>query len=373
MDEGFNNIEDLLKGTLDGYKKQPSPKVWNAVSLKLFFSSSLFYASVFLLLVGMGLGIYFYYRTDNTAMETYPENEVFVSPKDETGTQEFLAEGKPVENNSKKSDNEQIITNKIVDNKQNTTKGISNSGTIKPVTAQNNATVTVEQDRPNKSDINAGLAGGTGYNAVTTSVAIASNTSLKRLVDQYPGLPGLNDNINRMTTAEPLLVNRLEYSLPEYFSFTSAYKDFDLVPKSDYGRLKGAWSVGAFVTPEVIFLNDEEKSTKKAINFDVTGIYGEDFFLEAGLGVSLSEDNGKYDIKYSQYDSVGYFYQVNSFEINPVTGEPIFKTTLEGLYDTVDYQTSETVNNLYTYLRIPLYVGYKIRDFKGLSIIYLSQ
>jgi hypothetical protein len=65
---------------------------------------------------------------------------------------------------------------------------------------------------------------------------------------------------------------------------------------------------------------------------------------------------------------VGYFYQVNSFEIDPVTGEPVFKTTLEGLYDTVDYQTSETVDNLYTYLRIPLYAGYKIREFKRFSV-----
>jgi hypothetical protein len=352
MDEGFNNIEDLLKGTLDGYKKQPSPKVWRAGSLKLFFSSSLFYASVFILLIGIGFGSYYYFRTNNTAVETSPENKVFVSPKNETGTLEVSAEKKPFENSNKKSNNEQLIANnKTTDNKQNTANSIIETGNEKV-----------------KPESNSGFARVTGSNVAVTSLAIANKHSVKRPVDQYPGLPGLNDNINRMTTAEPLLVNRLGYSLPEYLSFTSAYKDFDLVPKSDYGRLKGAWSVGAFVTPEVIFLNDEEKSTKKAINFDVTGVYGEDFFVEAGVGVALSEDNGRFNINYSQYDSVGYFYQVNSFEIDPVTGEPVFKTTLEGLYDTVDYQTSETVNNLYTYLRIPLYAGYKIREFKGFSV-----
>jgi hypothetical protein len=369
MDEGFNNIEELLKGTLDGYKKQPSPKVWRAVSLKLFFSSTVFYASVFLLLVGIGTGSYFYFHSEPSATDSYPGNEVVASQSDNNGTQKVVTEKETVKNNNQKQNNEQITIDESIADKNNIASDISQTGTEKAVKAKSNVNVAAGQSKPLKTDSGSGFDKGMGRNDIIASPAVANNAQVKSINDKYPGLPGLDDNnIGRMQPAEPFVENRYYNNMPEYLTFKSAYTGFDLVPKSDYGRLKGAWSVGAFITPEIIFLNDEEKSTKKSINFDVTGVYGEDFFVEAGVGVALSEDNGRFNINYSQYDSVGYFYQVNSFEIDPVTGEPVFKTTLEGLYDTVDYQTSETVDNLYTYLRIPLYAGYKIREFKGFSV-----
>ncbi len=335
MDEGFNNIEDLLKGTLDGYKKQPSPKVWKAVSLKLFFRSSLFYASVFILLVGIGIGGYFYFtandaeqkvNSNNAGQEINANSDIILKPT--TKTDKLVSESNTLNKSLKSQNEEQIIPNntKLKDKIENSEK--------------------------------------------ISEVAPASEVLAKTQISNYPGLPGLNsdDNINPMTSVYPQFNYGVENTLPAYLNLTSAYSGFSIVPKDDYGRLEASFALGAFITPELIFLNDEDNSKKSAINIDVTGVYGNNLFFEAGIGVSISEDDGKYDIKYSQYDSIGYFYQVNSFTIDPASGQPVFKTTLEGLYDTINYNTSETVNNYYTYLRIPVYAGYKIREFKRLSI-----
>ena len=70
------------------------------------------------------------------------------------------------------------------------------------------------------------------------------------------------------------------------------------------------------------------------MNFDVTGIYNvNDWFIQFGAGVGLSEDNGTYQIDYAQYDSIGYYYEVTGFIINPETGEPIYKTDVKDVYD----------------------------------------
>ena len=46
----------------------------------------------------------------------------------------------------------------------------------------------------------------------------------------------------------------------------------------------------------------------------------------------------------------------------------IFNTDLESVYDTVDYTTSESTRNTYTYLYLPLYAGVKLYEFRRLSL-----
>jgi hypothetical protein len=93
-----------------------------------------------------------------------------------------------------------------------------------------------------------------------------------------------------------------------------------------------------------------------------------DFYLETGLGFNVSDDDGQYKIDYEQYDSIGYYYKVNSFAIDEITGQPVYNTGLEAVFDTVNYNTSESTRNTYTYLYLPLYAGVKLYEFKRLSL-----
>ncbi len=121
--------------------------------------------------------------------------------------------------------------------------------------------------------------------------------------------------------------------------------------------------------PELIFTNDNTKTKKKALNFDLTGIYTiKDFYVQIGAGIGLSNDEGKFNIDYSQFDSIGYYYKVTGFIINPQTGAPIYKTEEENVYDTIFYNETKTSDNLYTYLRIPAFVGLQVHENKGFSV-----
>ena len=371
MDDGFNNIEDLLKETLDGYRKQPSPKVWKAVSLRLFFGSKIFYTSVLLLLIAGGITTYLLLKNDDV-------NNVVIN---ESGNTELnISTDKP--------GSEMSLNGRLKTENSGSNFKVRNDNDIEAVSEKTATEYDTKPDYINKMNgVKTGIKNNekevyNGAGVVAgSSVAVANGLSqqagdvdvrpAQKKQTVYPGLIRLED-INSMPVMQPrdpMFGNDAGFGFGDRIDIKGLNRGVGPVsPPADYGKIKGAFGVAASITPEIIFLNDENNTTKRAVNFDITGVYGDEFFAEAGLGVALSEDDGKFSINYSQYDSVGYFYQVNSFEIDPVTGEPVFKTTLEGLYDTVDYQTYEKTNNRYTYLRIPVYVGYKIRNFKNLSL-----
>jgi hypothetical protein len=134
----------------------------------------------------------------------------------------------------------------------------------------------------------------------------------------------------------------------------------------DYGK-KQNLLYGINIVPELIFPGSGK--INKGIGVELTGRYWmKDFYLETGLGITFSDDDGHYQIDYEQYDSIGYYYKINSFTIDESTGQPVFNTDLESVYDTVEYKTSESTRNSYTYLYLPFYAGVKLYEFKKLSL-----
>ena len=84
------------------------------------------------------------------------------------------------------------------------------------------------------------------------------------------------------------------------------------------------------------------------------------FFLESGIGMSLSKDkiNWKYD--YLQNELVNTYVYVDSVHYDPITGETYFYTSLIEVYDSVSYTQSNTINNKHYYLKVPLFAGFEL-------------
>lgn len=123
---------------------------------------------------------------------------------------------------------------------------------------------------------------------------------------------------------------------------------------------RAQWQMGVFFTPEVIFYPADSIENQRGYTFDVSAKWiKNEFFIESGLGVSFSSDNGKYAIDYEQYlgtyDDV-YNVTFDSTE-NGVT--PVYHTAPVDVYDTISKYKIEQVKNNYTYLQIPLYVGFQ--------------
>lgn len=131
-----------------------------------------------------------------------------------------------------------------------------------------------------------------------------------------------------------------------------------LIKTSDYGR-KGNWGVGLFFSPEMIFYPSSSEFNSRSYSFDLHAIYSlSGFILQSGIGVGLSSDNGNYMIDYNRY--LGSYDDVYDITFDTINGVliPVYHTESVEVYDTIDHITITPTKRKYTYLNIPLLVGY---------------
>lgn len=120
------------------------------------------------------------------------------------------------------------------------------------------------------------------------------------------------------------------------------------------------WQFGAFFTPEVSFYSDDSIANQRSYALDFTARWKKnEFFIESGLGVSFSSDEGKYAIDYEQflgsYDDV---YNV-TFDTTESGGlVPVYHTNVVNVYDSISRYKLDNTRNQYTYLQLPVYVGF---------------
>ncbi len=127
-----------------------------------------------------------------------------------------------------------------------------------------------------------------------------------------------------------------------------------------YNR-RASWQMGVFFTPEVIFYPEDSIPNQRAYTFEVTGRWVKsDFFVESGLGFSFSSDDGTYAIDYEKflgtYDDV-YNVTFDTTESGAVV--PIYHTNIVNVYDSISEYRVEQTKNKYTYLQIPVYLGFQ--------------
>ena len=352
MKDSFKNIDELLTQSLEGYKKEPSVGVWKRISLRLLLIDRGIYFILAAFFIVAVTGTFFYLNYNSTESEINFDKESIstVASEEINLVKEQENSVKPIESNI----NKQLATNEGSEIYTET----SENSEIQAVSEK-----SIVLGKNNESDI------------ILSSVAeknMAESGFTENKNNHYNVYPGLErlDKIEKSKSIEMITFSGLyltnEYSHTIYPRASNV--SMPSVAKDDYGR-RGLWSYGLHITPELIFTNDENNSKKKALNFDVTGIYNvNDWFIQFGAGVGLSEDNGIYQIDYAQYDSIGYYYEVTGFIINPETGEPVYKTDVKDVYDTVLYNQTTTTDNLYTYLRFPVFGGLKVHENKRFSV-----
>ncbi|MEN8223808.1 MAG: hypothetical protein ABFS05_00485 [Bacteroidota bacterium] len=126
-----------------------------------------------------------------------------------------------------------------------------------------------------------------------------------------------------------------------------------------YNR-KASWQWGMFFTPLVSFYADDSIPNQRSYTFDASLKWTKnEFFIESGLGLSFSSDDGKYNIDYEKflgsYDDV---YNVTYDTLNNGSIVPTYHTNVVNVYDSISTYKLEKTKNHYTYLQIPVYVGF---------------
>jgi hypothetical protein len=92
------------------------------------------------------------------------------------------------------------------------------------------------------------------------------------------------------------------------------------------------------------------------------------FSIQAGLGLGYYKESGEYQVSYSSYDSVGFYYDVSSFSLHPENPDSVlYELDETSIYDTVDHIVISEIQNKYLYLRLPVKFGYNLFNTKRLS------
>lgn len=103
-----------------------------------------------------------------------------------------------------------------------------------------------------------------------------------------------------------------------------------------------------------------------------TGIDFGKFFIETGLGVSLSKDKNRWKYDYIKEELVDSYIYVDSVHYDPTTGETIFYTTTVEVYDSVPHHSTVTSRKNNYYLNIPLAAGFRMINKKDFSVSLLG-
>ena len=122
------------------------------------------------------------------------------------------------------------------------------------------------------------------------------------------------------------------------------------------------------IVPEVSFYNTPESYSKLNVwaNGGLTFHFSR-FSLSTGIGLGYVYNQGSYKVEYKSNDSVGYFTSVVSYTVG-TNNEIKYTTITKSVYDSLIHQDDYRTMNRYTYLQIPLLVGYRLAETGRVSL-----
>ncbi|MGA3015403.1 MAG: outer membrane beta-barrel protein, partial [Bacteroidales bacterium] len=91
------------------------------------------------------------------------------------------------------------------------------------------------------------------------------------------------------------------------------------------------------------------------------------FSLQTGVGLGYVFDQADYRVRYKSKDSIGYFTDIISFIVTP-ENQIIYTTKDIAVYDSIEHVADNRGISRYTYLQIPLLLGYEVFESDRWSI-----
>jgi len=216
--------------------------------------------------------------------------------------------------------------------------------------------------------------------SMTPSALVASNRKINQAVPASE--PEASPYVNTRAITENHTVSTA-IQLIDPLLFTA----FDLAPLSDTIRFIRSGEVFSYihekmpvtsffsadlgVAPEVALYSSGGASTKEFNYWFNAGIayHYSRFSIRSGVGLGQTSDEGIYRIEYRSNDSVSYYKEVTGFYPDPLNpSKIIYITKNHTIYDSLTHITDDRTRNRYTYLQIPLLLGYTVYETSRISI-----
>lgn len=356
MKDERNNIDELFRDSLSDLNPPPPPDVWTRVDAALPPSGS---APVSVpigkrwILAGLGgllitsIALLWFF---NTRINTETDNvDSPASPQQSSEVSIPAIEESTISNNTKSE----------LTPEKSSPKGVVTENAVRNVSQKDKSST--------KEKISRG----------------AVNIETKEETQTFVAETSANNNASQ-STEKPISIEAELLDLrTDFTNWLSSFSNSGIIQGNTYAfelRYKNSgnpllpkrFSIpiigGAYASWDMIYYGNDHRKQSRAAGLSL-GTFKGPWEFETGIAYALSDDNGRFDINYSSFDSIGFYNKVVSFSPdlqNP--GRIIFNTVIEGVYDSIGHNVQTKTANSYTYLQIPLMAGYRIYANRFLTI-----
>jgi len=191
-----------------------------------------------------------------------------------------------------------------------------------------------------------------------------------------PGTSLNSLDLNNQETGKIQKMHSKSYAMVQFFKgkYKPPKRKFNENTASFYKFNKPYYTLAAYFSPEFTdYARMASSSWERSYIGGLSLTYNnERFIFEGGLEYSYTNDLGDYMVDMETYDSIGYYNEVGSFIPDPDNpGEVIFETNTVMVYDSVQHNLHEQTQNQYSYLQLPLLIGYQAVE-RGLFSAYIK-
>ena len=366
MKDANHKIDDLFRRSFEGYTVEPSSSVWNGIVQK-YFATGLLKSGLLsiqnivsiIIIVGASISINYVLPTDKNqesveilsiANNTIPN---YISTIQTTENISFINSNNP---------------SKLPVTNASTVSGLSEKESDQDILKENEETFYT---MPTSNIMSSPLILERNKDIAFISkdqLFTGNSTNTDLFIDTSIPKTGENRMGARYNNLLKISKKERDYFKKSHISYRNKYSQVPVQWNNDY-LYRSPWALGLFVTPEWIYYPGDSIVRKNSYSIELAAIYQKDqFILRSGIGVAVSNDNGNFVINWETNDSTGFYYGISSFEIDAENPDnPIFDTFVETVYDSVAHTSHAYPDNQYTYLQIPLMIGYRVLNYNRFS------
>jgi hypothetical protein len=334
MAEDFNHIDQIIRQKFENFEPEPPIEVWEKIRSGIRKEPPAPPASSSGIILPVIIAVSFLIFISGLVHHFYPGNN---SPKSNTNALTVQTAGVISTGSTTTSDPALQVE-------------FYQTPSVIPATSANPAPeMKVEQEIiPVRAPAEPGKKENRKKNKAKTESSISKN-SAERTGEWKPGL------VQTIKSGELSYTDAAKYNLDsrtyrKLSGFASGYEKKDI----------SHWSIGLYFNPEVT--NFPEEDIENTISYNLSVLPRISFnrlFIQSGVNMRFTHDKGNMAVDYNRF--LGTYEHVDYMTFDTIDGIliPTYYTHNEEVFDTVNHYSVTDTRVNYTYLEIPVFVGYR--------------
>lgn len=368
MSKAQSNIDNSFKQKFENFSPTPPEHIWEGVKAGItpvvpsFFGQ--YWKGLTIAAVATGLvltGIFF--LKPGIERSVVKSDQISVNKENDiTDNDKLKPENE--ENINPKESIEETINPKVKENENVSVADISTEKTTPEIISDNKIEAETISKNSKEGQIKTNVTSNKNYGYTATKhdeIAINDNLKSNLFAEQKSDEKIISEKNNfELTKINNINIDLNRNITPQFI--TPPINDQVALNNEELFKKKGAWSVGLFLSPEVILNNYDsvEILNNYSLGVEPSYYFNNHLFIRFGLNASYSGDRGFAHLDYRSYDLLGSYDYVYDVTFDSIDGKvvPTYHTYEMEVWDTVRHLEINAITNNYIYIQTPLLLGY---------------